>query len=91
MRFQASIHMFPLYFISTVIYQNFKVQFFIKKEDNNIKAKATDPYRKIIPVITIKTFLFLLQSEQDDDNADSSRDDDDDVDVDGRQEDENYS
>lgn len=55
-----------------------------------IQVKATDPYRKIIPVITIKTFLLLLQSEQDDDNADS-RDDDDDVDVDGRQEDENYS
>lgn len=83
--------MFPLYIISTVIYQNFKVQFFIKKEDNNIKAKATDSYRKIIPVITIKTFLLLLQSEQDDDNADSRDDDDDDVDVDGRQEDENYS
>lgn len=83
--------MFPLYFISTVIYQNFKVQFFKKENMIIIQAKATDPYRKIIPVITIKTFLLLLQSEQDDDNADSKDNDDDDVDVDGRQEDENYS
>lgn len=34
-----------------------------------IQVKATDPYRKIIPVITIKTFLLLLQSELDDDNT----------------------